>query len=342
MDPVRVLITSWLAPEHRAAIARVDPRVEVLYDESLVPKPLYPSDHGGTRPTLDEAATQRWAAMLGAADVALDFDWQDPAALPVRAPHLRWVQATSAGIGQFVERTGLNRTDIVFTTASGVHGRPLAEFALTGVLHFVKGVPDLLARQREHRWERYATRTVHGLRAVVIGVGSLGSSTCALLSCAGLSVTGVGRSGHSYDVAGAERVVGTDRLEEVLDGADVVVLACPLTEQTRGILSRERLALLASGAVVVNIARGPCLDEDALLDELNSGRLAGAALDVFGTEPLPQESPFWDRTDVLVSPHSASTLPTENGEIVALFTRNLRAWLDGGPLTNLYRRDDGY
>lgn len=339
---MRVLVASRLEPELVERIRQVDERVEVLYDPSLLPAPRYPADHGGVPPDLSEADERRWRAMLSAAEVSFDFDWQDPASLPVRAPALRWVQATSAGIGQFAARTGLDATDLVMTTAAGVHAVPLAEFALTGVLHFAKGVPSLLARQRRHHWERYATRSVAGLRAVVVGLGSIGSETCRLLACAGLDVTGVGRPGRSYSVPGAGRTVSTDDLEDVLAGADVVVLACPLTEQTRNLLSRERLALLPPGAIVVNVSRGQCLDESALLDGLVAGALGGAALDVFATEPLPADSPLWDRADVLVSPHSASTLPSENTAIVDLFCRNLRAWLSGRPLENVYDRAAGY
>lgn len=339
---MKVLITSWLEPDLVERIAAVDSSLDVSYDASLVPSPRYPADHSGTKPELDAGGQRRWLELLGTAEVAFDFDWQEPAALPLRAPRLRWVQATSAGIGQFVTRTGLDRSEFVLTTAAGVHGRPLAEFALTGVLHFIKGVPELADRQARHHWQRYATRSVHGLRAVVIGLGSLGSSTCALLAAVGLRVTGVGRDGHSYAVAGAERVVGLSELDGVLAATDVVVLACPLTAETANLLDRRRIALLGDGAIVVNIARGQCLDEEALLGGLRSGVLGGAALDVFATEPLPPDSPFWDRRDVLVSPHSASTLATENASIVELFCRNLRAWIDGAPLTNVYDREAGY
>jgi len=341
-EPVRVLIASPLEPDLVGRVARVDARLEVLYEPDLLPLPRYPSDHGGTRPDLTPADQARWSALLASAQVSLDPDWRAPTDLATAAPALRWVQATSAGIGQFLERTGLDRSGITFTTAAGVHAVPLAEFALTGVLHFAKGVPLLLARQRARHWERYATGSVRGRRAVVVGLGAIGRETCALLAAAGLEVWGAGRPGRTYDVPGAARVVDTDALDEVLPSADVVVLACPLTEQTRGLLSRARIDRLPPGAIVVNIARGQVLDEPALIDALEAGRLGGAALDVFTVEPLPTDSPLWGRSDVLVSPHSASTLPSENAAIVDLFCDNLRRYLDGRPLRNLYRRENGY
>jgi glyoxylate/hydroxypyruvate reductase A len=340
--PVRVLIASSLEPELIERVARLDPRLEVLSAPELLPQPRYPADHGGARVELTPEQDARWTALLGAADVCFDLDWRSPADLATTAPRLRWVQATSAGIGQFLQRTGLDRTDITFTTAAGVHAVPLAEFALTGVLHFAKGIPLLRARQQQRHWERYATASVRGRRALVVGLGSIGRETCALLAAAGLEVWGVGRPGRRYDVPGAARTLDTDHLDDALGTADVVVLACPLTEQTRGLLSRRRLGLLPPGAILVNVARGQVVDEEALVDALEQGRLGGAALDVFAVEPLPVDSPLWGRDDVLVSPHSASTLPSENAAITDLFCDNLRRWLDGRPLRNVYRREDGY
>lgn len=336
-----VLIASPLEPDLVERIAAV-PDVEVLWDPDLLPVPRYPAEHGGVRPELDALGQDRWSELLAAAEVSLDFDWRDPASMASSAPRLRWVQATSAGIAAFVQRTGLDRTDIALTTAAGVHAVPLAEFALTGVLHVAKGVPHLRRQQVAHRWERYATSSVRGRRAVVVGLGSIGRETVRLLAATGLDVVGVGRPGRTYDVPGATRVVATDALDEVLGGAEVLVLACPLTEETRGLISRARVDALPAGAIVVNVARGPVVDEQALTDALVSGRLAGAALDVFEVEPLPATSPLWDLENVLVSPHSASTLPDENAAIVDLFLDNLRRFRADEPLRNRYDPTRGY
>ena len=337
-----VLIASPLEAAHVERIASSVPEVEVVWEPALLPVPRFASEHGGTRPELDAAGHDRWSALLAAADVSFDFDWRDPAAMATAAPRLRWVQATSAGIGGFVQRTGLDRTSIAFTTAAGVHAVPLAEFALTGVLHVAKGVPHLRAQQAAHRWQRYATSSVRGRRAVVVGLGSIGRETARLLAAAGLHVVGVGRPGRTYDVPGASRVVSTDELDDVLGGADVLVLSCPLTEETRGLISRARVEALPAGAIVVNVARGQVVDEQALTDGLVSGHLAGAALDVFEVEPLPADSPLWDLENVLVSPHSASTLPDENEAIVDLFVDNLRRFLADEPLRNRYDATRGY
>jgi glyoxylate/hydroxypyruvate reductase A len=136
--------------------------------------------------------------------------------------------------------------------------------------------------------------------------------------------------------------VPVEQIAQVLPDVDALVLACPLTEQTRHLIGERELALLPPGAVVVNIGRGQVIDEDALIAALSSGRLGGACLDVFATEPLPASSPLWGMPNVIISPHSAATVATENGLLTDLFTDNLQRWLAGRPLRNVYDRAAGY
>ncbi|MEV4619552.1 D-2-hydroxyacid dehydrogenase [Asanoa sp. NPDC049573] len=337
-----VLIATYLEPDLVQRIASVDPALDVIYEPDLVPVPRYASDHTGTPRPLTPAEQDRWEKALAAADVAWDFDWQAPADLPVRAPRLRWIQATSAGIGAFVQRTGLDRTDLTFTTAAGIHATPLAEFAVLGALHFVKGVPHLRAQQNEHRWQRYTTAQLAGRTVTVVGLGGIGRKVVASFAALGTRVLAVGRPGRDYDLPAAASIHSTDELDDLLRWTDVLVLCTPLTDQTAGLLSAARIARLKPGAIVVNIGRGPLVDEPALIEALRTKALAGAALDVFATEPLPADSPLWDLDNVLVSPHSASTVDTENAAITDLFCDNLRRYLDGRGLRNLYQRELGY
>lgn len=341
-EPVHVLIASPFAAEHVERIAAVDPRIRPLYAPDLLPAPRYVADHVGIRRELGPADEARWRSLLARADVSLDFDWLDVAAMPSNAPRLRWVQATSAGIGQLMERTGLARSDFTVTTAAGTHAVPLAEFALLGALHFIKGVPSLRERQAAHHWERYTTSQLAGRRAVVVGLGGIGRRIVSTFAALGVEVVGVGRAGASYDLPGLAGVVASADIDSVLPTADVLVLACPLTEATRGLIGKHQLGLLPAGAVLVNVSRGQVVDEPALVQCLQDGSLAGAALDVFAVEPLPADSPLWDLPNVLVSPHSASTVAVEDDLLVDLFCVNLRRWLDGEDLLNRYRADRGY
>ena len=334
-----VLIASYVEPE---LVARVRSAWDgdVLYEPSLLPAPRYAADHNGTRPALDPAAETRWRELLGRAEISFDFDWWQPDRMPDNCPKLRWVQATSAGIGGFVRRHGLDRGDIVFTTAAGAHAVPLAEFALTGALYLVKGVPDLLDRQRRHHWQRYTTRSLAGRRVTVVGLGHIGRHVAEVFAALGTRVVGVARPGGSHPHLPGVTV--TEDVDRALPDTDVLVLATPLTDDTRHLIDRRRLGLLPAGAVLVNVARGPVVDQQALVAALSAGRLGGAALDVTDPEPLPADSPLWDMPNVLLSPHSAATLATENEALVELFVDNLTRWRTGRPLRNRYRDDLGY
>lgn len=341
-DQVSVLIATPLEPEHVARIAGVDPRVRVLYEPDLLPVPRYPADHGGVPRDLSAAELKRWSQLRRQADVSFDFDWLEPARIVRNCPRLRWVQGTSAGIGGFLQRTGLAGSSLVFTTAAGVHGVPLAEFTLLGLLYFAKGMPELNRWKAARHWERHATGQLAGRQVLLVGLGGIGTQVARLLAAAGVSVCGAGRPGRSYDIPGVTGYVSTAGLSRVLPDMDAVVLACPLTPETQGLIGARELAQLPPGAVLVNLARGQVVDEDALIAALASGQLGGACLDVFATEPLPESSPLWAMDNVIISPHSASTAEAENGLITELFCTNLRRFLDGAPLRNVYSRSAGY
>jgi phosphoglycerate dehydrogenase-like enzyme len=341
-DAVSVLIASPLEPEHADRIGAADPRVRLLYAPDLLPVPRYPGDHAGVPRALDAAGLARWSRLRAAADVSFDFDWQAPDQIPANCPALRWIQGTSAGIGGLLERTRLIGTPIEFTTAAGVHGVPLSEFALLGLLYLAKSVPLLRQRQAARQWERHTTSQLAGTRALLVGLGGVGREVARLLAAAGISVCGAGRPGRDYDVPGVTSYVTDDQIGSVLPQVDALILACPLTERTRNLIGRREIELLRPGAVVVNMARGQVIDEAALIDGLRSGHLGGACLDVFETEPLPAGSALWDMDNVLISPHSASTVSAENRLLTDLFIDNLRRWLAGEPLRNVFDQAAGY
>ncbi|KAA2252716.1 D-2-hydroxyacid dehydrogenase [Solihabitans fulvus] len=340
--PVDVLIASPLRPEHVELIAAVDPRVRVHYAPDLLPVPAHAADHTGTPRELTAEQRRRWRDLLAVAEVSFGLDWSDPAAMPANCPRLRWVQGTSAGMGGYLAAVDLLDADFAITTAAGVHGRPLAEFAVAGVLHFVKDVPGLLADKAEHRWVRRLTAQLAGRRVLVVGLGGIGREMVAVFAALGAEVRGIGRAGRGYDIPDLAETRSFEDLDGALPDTDVLVLCCPLTEQTTGLLSRARLDLLPRQAIVVNVARGAVLDEPALLDALRSGRLAGACLDVVATEPLPADSPVWDTPNLLLSPHSAANAAEENERIVTLFAQNLLRYLAGRPLRNLFDPARGY
>ena len=328
-----VVIASHLEPEHVERIRSVDPRIELLYDPSLMAAPRYIADHGSAPFTRTSEQEQTWLGMLARADVMFDFDRAHSSDLPAVAPKLKWLQSTSAGIGQFVKRTNLDKTGITFCTTSGVHARALADFCTMAMLMFVKGY-FLMARDKAAKyWARTCADELTGKTLVIVGLGKIGREIARQAKCFDMRVIGTARSATA--APNVDQIYAPSQLRELLPQADFLVLIAPHTPETDALLGAREIALIKPGAVLINIARGALVDEDAMIEALRSGRLAGAALDVFRSEPLPAESPLWEMPNVIISPHSASTVRRENERITDLFCDNLRRWLAGQPLRNV-------
>lgn len=341
-DPCEVVIASYLEPGLVERIAAAEPRARVIYEPSLLPVPRYPSDHTGEARTLEPAQRQRWETILSGAEVMFDFDPDSPETLPERCPRLRLIQATSAGVGGFMARTGLDRSAIEVCTAAGTHAVPLAEFVLLGALYFVKGMPTLTAWKARHHWQLSATHRLAGRRALVVGLGGIGRRVAETFAALGVEVWGLARRTPPELPAGVTRMITHRELRDAVPGVDILVVASPLTAQTHHLVGAPEIAALPPHSVVVNVGRGPVIDEPALVAALVDRRIAGACLDVFEQEPLPQDSPLWDLDNVIISPHSASTVAEENEVLADLFIDNLGRYLDGRPRRNVYDRAAGY
>ncbi|HNP70305.1 MAG TPA: D-2-hydroxyacid dehydrogenase [Kouleothrix sp.] len=333
-----VLITTYLEPEHIERLRAVSPRLDVIYEPELIAAPRYPADHYNTIKRTPEQE-DRWRELLKRADILFDFDPTHREDLPEVAPNLRWVQATSAGIGQFVRRMGYEQSmpGVVFTTASGVHAKPLAEFCVLAMLAFGKGLRRMIEDQRRKHWERYAGTDLDGRTLGIVGVGSIGTEVARLGQALGMTVIGTKRTVAGADLGALhlDALYTPDELAEVLRRAEFLVIVTPHTDETEKLISAAELALMPQGAVLINIGRGAVVDEPALIEALRSGQLGGAALDVFEHEPLPADSPLWSLQNVLVSPHSGSTSDRENSRLTELFSENLRRFLAGEPLLNI-------
>lgn len=258
-----------------------------------------------------------------------------------RLTDLRWVQTLAAGPDAVLAAEF--GPDVVVTSGRGLHDGPVAEHTLALVLAVVRRLPDLVRAQAEHRWAADlgglqpvrptdTLRTLAGARVAVWGFGSIAARLAPLLTALGADVTGVAT--HAGDRHGYP-VVTADALPDLLPRTDLLVSLLPATDATRHAVDARVLALLPEHAWVVNVGRGATLDEDALLDAVRSGRLAGAALDVFEEEPLPATSPLWDEPRVLVSPHAAGGRPVGAAALVA---ENYAAFAAGRPLRNVVAR----
>src|SRR5262249_9990185 len=227
-----LLIASYLEPEHVARIQAVSPRLHVIYEPDLLAPPRYHADHYNMIVRTPEQEA-RWRELLGQAEIIFDFDYTHREDLPDLAPKLRWLQASSAGIGQFIRRAGYDRRlqNTVFTTGSGVHARPLADFCLMAMLFFAKGLDRIIDNQRHKRWERYAGSELGGRTLGIVGVGKIGAEVARMGQLLGMTVLGVKRTVAGVDPAALHlhELYGPDDLHQVLRRAEYLVLIAPHT-----------------------------------------------------------------------------------------------------------------
>ena len=300
------------------------------------------SDGDGPRGSSDEVMHQ-----IPKADVYLGFGIPRP--LYLAAKRLRWVHSAAAGVGNALYPEML-AGEVMLTNSAGVHAIPIAEYIVAGVLYFFRGLDIGVEQQRRSEWnklpfvgEESPLREVGGACVLLVGTGGIGSEAARRLSALGARCVGARRRTSLGAPDGFERVISFESIDAELPNADVVVLAAPLTEYTKGILNARRLDLLRRSAIIVNVARGALVDESALIERLRSGRIRGAALDVFQEEPLASDSPLWQLRSALVTPHVS---PVSPGRFWAreldLFLDNWRRFVRGEPLRNLVDKHAGY
>lgn len=254
----------------------------------------------------------------------------------VEAPSLRWTHVHSAGADRAVFGQ-LRQRGVTVTTSSGANAGVVAQTALAGLLALARHLPLLYDAQRESRWSPLIhtgmPRDLHGQTATIVGWGPIGQQIGAVLKLFGMSLIVVRQRATP---AGPDcETVTFGQLREVLPRTDWLILACPLTDDTRRLVNADALARLPSGARLVNVSRGEVVDEPALIDALREGKLAGAYLDVFAHEPLPAASPLWTMQNVIATPHSAGFSDGNAARVVEIFLDNLRCWSTGAAMRNV-------
>ncbi len=255
------------------------------------------------------------------------------------ATKLRFIQWMGAGVDKLLPATGLDER-VYISNASGTHEPQLPEWVIGALYSMNHRFPQLAAQQREHRWRIAPSTPLSEKTLCVVGLGTIGQSIAARAANIGMRVVGVRRSGDPVD--GVDQVVTPDRRLEVLDGADAVVVITPLTAETKGLVGEAELAALAPRALFVDVSRGGVTDVDALIAALESKNLAAATLDVFETEPLPEDSPLWDVPNLIVTPHTAAWSPSYADRLFEMLHTNLTLLEAGDEPTNLVDRSRGY
>jgi phosphoglycerate dehydrogenase-like enzyme len=260
------------------------------------------------------------------------------------ARNVKWVHSLSAGvesalIPEFV------KSPVPLTNARGVFAPSLAEFVVLGMLYFYKRVRRLVENQRAHRWDDFLVDWLRGKTMGVVGYGDIGRECARLAKALGAKIYATRRNPQrSINDPIVDCMFATADLHEMLREVDVVVAAAPLTRETKHMLSRAEFAAMKPSAIVMNVGRGPVIDEAALVEALQKQQIAAAALDVYEVEPLPEDSPLWDMENVLISPHCTdrTTNPDWLDLSVERFVDNFHRFLKGEPLQNVVDKEAGY
>jgi len=278
------------------------------------------------------------------ADADVMIGWRITPPVFASAKRLRWVQFGSAGLNHtmFPE---LESNDVVLTTLSGVHTTVVAEHVIAQMLALARRLDTALRLASHHSYDRSEIASeasvLRGKTLLIVGLGKIGSSVAQLAKAFGMRVVGTKRT-LPANIVGVDGVFPPDKLRELLPDADFVALLAPLTQETNALIGRSELALMKRNAYLINVARGAMVDHDALAEALRGNRLAGAALDVFPTEPLEPDSPIYDLPNTVITPHTAASFAEYAPLGAEIVRQNVAAFLSGGEMVNVYDRGRGY
>jgi phosphoglycerate dehydrogenase-like enzyme len=281
-------------------------------------------------------------AMLDHVEVAVGWF---PADLLPQASNLRWYQQWSAGADWLLRHPRAAAADFVLTSTSGIHAIQITEHIFVFLLAFARELPQAMRAQSQRRWiptdRHQGLFELAGKTMLLIGVGAIGERTARVARAFDMRVLGVRRD-PTLDVSGVEAMFGPHQLLDLLPQADVVVLTVPLTEETRGMIAERELRAMKTSSIIVNIGRGGTVEEPALIQALREGWIAGAGLDVFEEEPLPDESSLWELDNVIITSHYAGVTPHYHERALEIFLDNLQRYAAGESLRNVVDKDLGY
>ena len=265
-----------------------------------------------------------------------------PSAWFKEMPNLRWGQQSGAGSDWLLDRPEVVESDLIITNASGVHSIPIAEHILALMFAFCRNIHGNIRSQISAKWERIGHITeLEGSTVGVIGVGKIGEKTAAKAKALNMNVLGVRRNPKRSSPY-VDKMYGPDELSEVISQSYWVVITAAMTSETKGLIGEVELKAMKDSAVIINIGRGQMIKENILVEALQKGRIAGAGLDVFEQEPLPENSPLWAMKNVIITPHFAGATPYYMDRLMIIFTENLKRYQAGEPLINVVDKQLGY
>jgi len=265
-----------------------------------------------------------------------------------QAMRLRWIHSPAAAVHQFLFPEFVN-SDVILTNARDIHGPVVAEHVIALIFALAKRIPESVRFQQEHVWgqeilwrDHAAPAEIAGATLGLVGLGSIGRNVADRAAALGMKVISVRERVTGEKPVSVDEVLPASKLNEMLARADYVVLAAPVTVATRGMIGRVQLSQMKRDAYLINVGRGPLIQEQALVEALRARKIAGAALDVFDQEPLPAESPLWDLENLLITPHTAGMTTKLWERHYTLFSENLRRFLKAEPLLAIVDKHRGY
>ena len=330
VEQVSVLVTRDIGDECLERIIAVSPRIK-LRDAS---------DFASAERRGELANKEQFDALLAEAEVL--YGVRLPKNVITRAPGLRWLQMMSAGVDRFLH-DDIVGSAVTMTNVSGIHVTSIGEFVLGLMLMFVKRSAFCFHSKQEKRWERFNPGELHSKTVGIVGLGHLGREVARLAKAFGMRVVATRRSARQATRARhVDMVLPPGQLSQLLSASDFVVLAVPLTAETRRLIGETELRAMKSTAYLINVGRGGIVDEDVLVRALDERWIAGAGLDVFTTEPLPADSRLWELPNVLLSPHVSGAMEDYGARAADVFCQNLKRYLNGKKLINVVDKRKGY
>jgi len=276
------------------------------------------------------------------AEVEVLFGFVPPQNTIARAPKLKWFQVTSAGVDRH-QGTELWNSKVILTGVSGIHATPIGEFVMGLMLMFAKNTPLSFKMMQTREWQRYMSGTLRGKTVGIIGLGHIGGEVARLSKAFGMKVIATRRSAQTAGkTKNVDLLLPSSRMKELLGQSDYVVLTLPLTPDTKHIIGEAELKAMKPTAYIMNIGRGPLIDQEALIKALDEKLIAGAGLDVTVPEPLPKESRLWDFENVILSPHISGGMEDYMLRATELFCDNLKRYIAGKKLLNVIDKKKGY
>ncbi|HXG36009.1 MAG TPA: D-2-hydroxyacid dehydrogenase [Dehalococcoidia bacterium] len=354
MPEIHVVVTLGLKEHLLQQIAAVDPDLRVIQlnsqqrrlyrgGKSIWYEPYEPPD---TETMTPQEAESSYRKIMAQAEVLFTTPLM-PANLQELAPQLRWAQSTAAGAEKLLG-SPLLRSGITMTTASGIHAIPVGEHVVATMLAFAKNFPAAFDAKQRRAWEEYLSGELLGSTIGIIGLGHIGSHIARLARGFGVRILATRRSaqrpvsGQEAGVPEVDELLPASDLARLLRESDYIAISVPLTRETSHLIGEAELKLMKPSAVIINVSRGPIIDEPALLRALKGGTIRGAALDVFEKEPLPPESELWGLSNVIITPHTSGSTPLYMDRAVGLFCENLQRFLVGQTLLNILDPERGY